>query len=124
MHTGLKEYIENKKNHAFRRDYPEYKDIAKEYHALGLCPKERMTRRFELLSELETPVLLPDEKICLCAPFGTFRTALRRKNGGKFGVAISSMSAAICQIFPRTTSGLSAQDFLRFAMWQTNMENG
>lgn len=24
-----------------------------------------MTRRFELLSELETPVLLPDEKICL-----------------------------------------------------------
>jgi len=65
MHTGLKEYIENKKHHAFRRDYPEYKDIAKEYHALGLCPKERMTRRFELLSELETPVLLPDEKICL-----------------------------------------------------------
>ena len=36
MHTGLKEYIENKKHHAFHRDYPEYKDIAKEYHALGL----------------------------------------------------------------------------------------
>lgn len=64
MGKELKEYIISKKHHQFRRDFPEYQNLAQEYHRLGLSPKERMTRRFELLSGLETPVLLPDEKIC------------------------------------------------------------
>ena len=64
MGKELKAYIVSKKHHLFRRDFPEYQNLAEEYHRLGLCPKERMTRRFELLSSLETPVLLPDEKIC------------------------------------------------------------
>lgn len=64
MGKELKDYIIAKKHHQYRKDYPEYQNIAQEYHELGLCPKERMTRRFELLTALETPVLLPDEKIC------------------------------------------------------------
>ena len=64
MGKELKEYIVSKKHHQYRRDFPEYQNLAEEYHRLGLSPKERMTRRFELLSGLETPVLLPDEKIC------------------------------------------------------------
>ena len=64
MGKELKEYIISKKHHQYRRDFPEYQNLAQEYHRLGLSPKERMTRRFELLSGLETPVLLPDEKIC------------------------------------------------------------
>lgn len=64
MGKELKEYIISKKHHQFRRDFPEYQNLAQEYQRMGLCPKERMTRRFELLSGLETPVLLPDEKIC------------------------------------------------------------
>lgn len=64
MGKELKEYIISKKHHQYRRDFPEYQNLAQEYHRLGLSPKERMTRRFELLSGLETPVLLPGEKIC------------------------------------------------------------
>lgn len=64
MGKELKAYITGKKHHQYRRDFPEYRNLAEEYHRLGLSPKERMTRRFELLSGLETPVLLPDEKIC------------------------------------------------------------
>ncbi len=64
MSCTLKEYIVNKEHHKYRKDFDEYADLAKEYQALGLSPKERMTRRFELLASLETPVLLPEEKIC------------------------------------------------------------
>ena len=64
MGKELKAYIISKKHHQYRRDFPEYQNLAQEYQRMGLCPKERMTRRFELLSGLETPVLLPDEKIC------------------------------------------------------------
>lgn len=64
MSQGLLEYIVDKKHHQYRRDYPQYADIAAEYSKLQLSPKERMTRRFELVARLETPVLLPGERIC------------------------------------------------------------
>lgn len=64
MSRILRDYITNREHHKFRKDYEEYANLAEEYKELNLCPKERMTRRFELLSGLETPVLLPDEKIC------------------------------------------------------------
>ena len=64
MSTVLKEYIVNREHHQYRRDFEECVNLSKTYKNLGLCPKERMTRRFELLSSLETPVLLPEEKIC------------------------------------------------------------
>lgn len=64
MSTVLKNYIVNREHHQYRKDFAEYKNLSAEYAELGLCPKERMTRRFELLSSLEVPVLLPDEKIC------------------------------------------------------------
>ncbi len=64
MSSVLKDYIINRKHHQFRKDFKEYANLSEEYKKLGLCPKERMARRFELLSSLETPVLLPDEKIC------------------------------------------------------------
>ena len=60
----LLNYIVNREHHQFRKDFPQYDNIAEEYKREGLEPKERMTRRFELLSSLEAPVFLPDEKIC------------------------------------------------------------
>lgn len=64
MNKKLYDYIVNKEHHKFRKDFPEYEALAEEYAGLGLEPKERMTRRFELLVGLETPVLLEGEKIC------------------------------------------------------------
>lgn len=64
MSQLLKEYIINKKHHVFRKDFPEIENLSEEFKKSNLCPKERMTRRFELLTALETPVFLPDEKIC------------------------------------------------------------
>jgi len=75
MSLKLRECIINKQHHKFRREFMQLwqgvtgddateKSLAEEYRALGLCPKERMTRRFELLAGLEVPVLLPEEKIC------------------------------------------------------------
>lgn len=64
MSNILKNYIVNKEHHKFRKDFEEYSKLSESYKEAGLCPKERMTRRFELLAGLETPVLLPDEKIC------------------------------------------------------------
>lgn len=64
MNKGLYEYILNKKHHEFRRDFPEYNNLAERFAAEKLCPKERMTRRFEILAGLEVPVILDNEKIC------------------------------------------------------------
>lgn len=64
MSRVLKDYIVNRKHHQFRKDYEQYSNLSQTYRESGLSPKERMTRRFELLASLETPVLLPDEKIC------------------------------------------------------------
>lgn len=64
MDRKLYQYIVNKEHHAFRKDFPQYSNLAEQFEAQGLSPKERMTRRFELLAGLETPVLLEGEKIC------------------------------------------------------------
>ena len=64
MSEVLKSYIIDRKHHQFRKDYEEHSNLSTTYKELGLSPKERMTRRFELLAGLETPVFLPDEKIC------------------------------------------------------------
>ena len=64
MSKTLLNYIVNREHHKYRKDHPELNDLAEEFSRAGLCPKERMTRRFELLSKLEVPVLLPEEKIC------------------------------------------------------------
>ncbi len=61
----LSEYIVSKQHHAFRKDHPELDGLAERFCALGLSPIERMTKRFELLTEQEEPVLLPGEKIAL-----------------------------------------------------------
>ena len=62
MSKELLNYIVNREHHKFRRDFDV--DLASQFKAEGLSPKERMTRRFEILSKEETPVFLPDEKIC------------------------------------------------------------
>lgn len=64
MNLLLYDYITEKKHHAFRKEKEECKNLAERYAAQKLEPKERMTRRFELLAGLEEPVLLPGEKIC------------------------------------------------------------
>ena len=64
MANLLRDYIMEGKHHQYRRDFPELDNIAEEYKKEGLSPKERMTRRFELLSSKEEAVLLPNEKIC------------------------------------------------------------
>lgn len=64
MKRVLLDYVISQKHHEFRRELPEINGICEEYRRLGLSPKERMTRRFELLTSLETPVFLPEERIC------------------------------------------------------------
>ena len=64
MSKVLYDFVVEKKHHDFRKETPEILNIAEQYKELGLSPIERMTRRFELLSGLETPVLLPEERIC------------------------------------------------------------
>ncbi len=64
MKKELLEYIVSKKHHVFRREIPELENMAEIFKSQGLSSKERMTQRFERLSELETPVLLENEKIC------------------------------------------------------------
>lgn len=58
----LLSYILEKKHHVFRREVSW--NLAEEYRARNLSPRERMSDRFERLCAAETPVLLPDEKIC------------------------------------------------------------
>lgn len=62
-YAELKNFILAKKHHAFRKELQV--DLAKEYSALALSPKERMARRFELLCLEETPVVFENEKITL-----------------------------------------------------------
>ena len=65
MSQILHDFLIARKHHIYRKDIPEIEHLAEEYQQQGLSPIERMTRRFELLTSLETPVLLPDEKICM-----------------------------------------------------------
>lgn len=62
--TELLDYIVSKKHHTFRKSPDLFCDLAEKFKEEGLSPIERMTRRFEILSAAETPVLLPNEKIC------------------------------------------------------------
>ena len=64
MSKILREFIISKKHHAYRVEVEEIKNMAEEFSALGLDPKERMARRLEKMLSLQTPVFLPDEKIC------------------------------------------------------------
>lgn len=64
MSNFLREYLINRKHHAFRKDHPQIQNLGEQFSRQGLNMKERMTRRFELLTALEEPVLLPNEKIC------------------------------------------------------------
>lgn len=63
MSKVLYDYIVSKKHHQFRKDYPQYDRLCDDFKKNKYSPKERMTKRFELLAGLEEPVLLPDEKI-------------------------------------------------------------
>ena len=55
-------YILDRKHRALRVN--KAPEVAEEYHALGLSPIERTTRRFELLTSLEMPQIHPREQIC------------------------------------------------------------
>lgn len=57
------DFIKSKKHLAFRKRLN--RDLAKEFSDAGLCEKERVTRRFEIMCENENAVILPGEKICL-----------------------------------------------------------
>lgn len=60
--SELLHYIIAKKHHQFRKTVDW--DLGKEYSEKGLSPVERMTDRFERMTAAETPVILPNEKIC------------------------------------------------------------
>ncbi len=64
MNKELYDLIVSGGHHKYRRDFPECGNLAEDFAEKGLDAKERMTRRFELLAGLETPVLLENEKIC------------------------------------------------------------
>lgn len=61
---SLRDYIAAREHHRFRTEHTCLDGLSREYARLGLSPIERMIRRFELLTDLEVPVLLPEEKIC------------------------------------------------------------
>lgn len=61
MSKVLFDYIVAKEHHQFRVDNS--CDLASEYKARGLSPVERMADRFERLMKLQTPHILPEEKI-------------------------------------------------------------
>ena len=58
----LLQYILEKRHHQYRRTLGW--DLAGEYAAAGLSPRQRMTDRFCRMCAAQTPVLLPDEQIC------------------------------------------------------------
>ncbi len=62
MSKKLLKYILDREHHKFRRDCGV--DFASQFSEQKLSPIERMTVRFEALCKMETPVILPDEKIC------------------------------------------------------------
>jgi len=64
MYQALYDFVISKKHHAFRRDHPDLEGMAERFAFEQLSPVERMTQRFELLTKLETPVLLKGERIC------------------------------------------------------------
>jgi len=64
MSKILRDFITSKQHHAYRKEVSEIINMAEEFSALGLSPKERMTRRLEKMLSLQAPVFLPDEKIC------------------------------------------------------------
>ena len=64
MDRALYDFVVLKKHHIFRKDFPELKNLAERFSNESLSPIERMTRRFELLTSLETPVILKGERIC------------------------------------------------------------
>lgn len=62
MSNELLEYVTQKQHHKFRERCPI--DFAAEFSRNNVAPIERMTQRFEKLTQLQTPVILPNEKIC------------------------------------------------------------
>lgn len=69
MAHPLLSFIVEKKHHIYRKNHPQLENLAKIYLDFDIPPVERMTRRFELLSSLETPVFLPNERICFMRTF-------------------------------------------------------
>ena len=65
-----------------------------------------MTRRFELFSKLETPVLLDGEKICFIRTVKNCLIALRKMNGKKLKASIIYMSLDICPTYVPTMKEL------------------
>lgn len=60
----IRETVFQKRHHVYRKNLPEnyfYEPFGKEH----LSAEERMTRRFEQMTALETPVILPGEKITM-----------------------------------------------------------
>jgi formate C-acetyltransferase len=62
VENKLLKFILEKRHHQYRRDFT--CDLASEYKNRGLSPEERMSDRFLRLLAAETPVILPDERIC------------------------------------------------------------
>ncbi len=62
MANKLLKYILDGEHHKYRRDCGV--DFASQFCQQKLSPIERMTVRFEALCKMETPVILPGEKIC------------------------------------------------------------
>ena len=61
----LREYILNKKHHTVRRSMAEIgvDTISQSYAAIGIVPEKRAALCFSTLLDLESPVILPGEKI-------------------------------------------------------------
>lgn len=123
MNKELYDFILNKKHHKFRRDFPEYENIAEQFAKEKLSPKERMTRRFELMAKLETPVILENEKICFLRTVKKIPDCFLKVNGRKSRKNTIS-TEYICQIFLRIMKKQYPSVFLKFKKLPMNMGKG
>ncbi len=62
MNNNLLKAVIEKQHHQCRKGCDV--NFAEEFSAQKLDPKERMTRRFERMCRMETPIILEDEQIC------------------------------------------------------------
>lgn len=96
-----------KKHHAFRHAVPD--DIADAYAAIGLSPSERMTRRFDLLTKAENPVILPDERICFTRTLSNlppiFTDTERSEIRGRHYIHELGFCSNLCPDYEKAISG-------------------
>ena len=108
--TEIYDCITSKKHLEYRHSLD--RDLAAEFSAAGVGAHERVTRRFEMMCEAETPVILPGEKIVFTrtvdGPPPVFTKAENEKLSTKVeGWSVNNMSPDYARVMRTGLSALS-----------------